>query len=539
MTNSVNLPAPYQGVDQTVPKAALQSPFCENLLNFNTSQAGITLRNGDVKYKVRTLSFSTSETNSLNRYGDSKLYAVDLNKLTNEIDIYDVDTGTLAMSSASGGTVTRAEVLTVYFNKYLFFFTRDTVLKPGYYYNGTAFGSTGYTGSGTFWPYGGNVYNNRGYFVQYNEAAYWYTGIDAISGACTKIDLSGIVSQNCYLMGIASITVSDAVTNVVYQSFIFSNGEVLFYSGAYPDSSTWSIVGRAQISQPISRSGIISYQGDALIICDAGLIGLREVFIKGAEDATHLTSNSRINETWRSLIQAIRVKLSVPNGEITDTTYGFWFRGLWDTTTDRLVISFPFYLDTSGVAQYGSFYFVFDVVNQSWFFHRSFGTTLGVNSRIVDIIFYKNKVLILGSSSASGGSSAIIMVWQKEGSTGFMDRNNRDTADVGYDYNMLSAPIPFPKTAVYEATQIEPILESDLYAETNYNFVVDFGRQTSGNQTTDAATTAVSKPAVNVGMQNITFVQTKMSGTTTASKTVGLNLYSSNVWYNSGEIASR
>ena len=131
------------------------------------------------------------------------------------------------------------------------------------------------------------------------------------------------------------------------------------------------------------------------------------------------------------------------------------------------------------------------------------------------------------------------MVYEKEGSTGFTDRSANDDADTPYQYTMLSAPIPFPKTAVYEAVQIEPILESDLYAETNWSFVVDFGRQSSGNQKTDAATTAVAKPAVNVGMQNITYVQVQMSGTTAAAKTVGLDLYSYNVWYNSGEIASR
>jgi hypothetical protein len=146
--------------------------------------------------------------------------------------------------------------------------------------------------------------------------------------------------------------------------------------------------------------------------------------------------------------------------------------------------------------------------------------------------------LVYGASSLATATDYILLR-SKEKATDFQDVNQDNTTKTSFDYEMLSAPIPFPKTAVYEATQIEPILESDLYSQTNWNFVVDFGRQTSGDQKTDASTTSVAKPAVNVGMQNITYVQVKMSGTTAASKTVGLNLYSYNVWFNAGEKGSR
>lgn len=516
MTQSSNLPAPYKGVDQQIPTAALESPFCENLLNFNTDQLGISLRYGDSKYAVITFAVNTKGPQRIFAYGSSKLFNVVFNVTTNKMDIYDVDAGTVSFSSAASGN---DGFYSLYFNKYLFFFG-DTTYRPGFYYDGAAFGNCGYTGTNIN-PVGGDVYKARAYLIQGQRAQYWYTEINAISGPCTLIDLNALTQVSTTLAIIAPITIVHLTLTKSYQAFVFFSGEVFFYGGSYPDSADWELVGTAKIAQPINYNSSIPYYGDTLVLCDIGVVSLRDLFLQGSQAAVTLSVSKPIQSAWSDLIQAIRTDTAVPTGQVAG------IHGIWDSKTDRIIISFPSYLNTSGTSSAGSFYFVFDAKLQSWFFHRSFG---GI---VLDIVFYNNKVVTMGYSSTA------IMVWKKEGSTGFMDRNADDSADVAYDYEMLSAPIPFPKTAVYEATQIEPILESDLYAQTNWNFIVDFGRQTSGSQQTDASTTAVAKPAVNVGMQNITFVQVKMAGTTVTSKTVGLDLYSYNVWYNAGEIASR
>jgi len=520
VVSSANLPAPYAGVDENLPKAALRSPFCENLFNFNTNEAGISLRNGDSKYYTITPAY-TPAPRKLAAYGNTALFAVDYKSSTTEMLIYNVETGATAYTSAASGN---DSFYSFYFNNYLYLFGQ-TVYYPGFQYDGATWTTITYTGSGLR-PISGAVYNNRAYLAQYGEAAYWYSEISAVTGALTKINLAPILLEKSELYIITPITIADTVSSVNLLAFVFNSGEVLFYSGSYPDSDSWGLVGRGKIGPPVNYDSYVAYQGDALIFCDTGVVSLRDLFLKGSEAAASLTVNSRIQRTWTDLIQAMRVSFGNPSVAINPH-----IRGVWDPKTNRIIISFPSYIDSSRTFQQsGSFYFVFDTLRKSWNFQRSYGNGSG---RILDILRYKNKILTLCEGSTK------IMVYEKEGSTGFTDRSANDDADTPYQYTMLSAPIPLPKTAVYEAVQIEPILESDLYAETNWSFVVDFGRQSSGNQKTDAATTAVAKPAVNVGMQNITYVQVQMSGTTAAAKTVGLDLYSYNVWYNSGEIASR
>jgi hypothetical protein len=208
----------------------------------------------------------------------------------------------------------------------------------------------------------------------------------------------------------------------------------------------------------------------------------------------------------------------------------------WWKAKNRILVSIPYYIKSDGLYDNGNTFFIYDTLRGAWTIHRSYGPTLGDVS-ITDMISFQNAILY--ATDYPAGIAESLTIRSKEGASDFQDINDGSVNKNSYDYEILTDPIPFPKTAHYEATQIEPIIESDLYGQTNYNFVADFGKQTSGDQKTDAITTAVAKPSANVGMQNITYVQVKLSGTTVTTKTVGLDLYSFNVWYNSGEIASR
>ena len=524
MSNSATIIAPYGGINERLPKAALQSPYCERLVNFNVSQAGISLRNGD-KLTSKSTRPANSTAFTLAPYGTSFLWIISNNLVSGKIDIIDSENNTVTYSSAASGIDSWS---ISYFNKYLYAFGYSNFV-PGFVYDGSTWAVTGYTGTG-FSPINGAAFNQRHYMVQKNEAAYWYSGIDSVTGAVTKVDLSSLVEYKTSLMIIAPITIADNITAQTFLAFVFMDGQVLFYEGSYPDSDSWRRVGKAKIGQPVSYSGSIKYQGDTLILCDTGVVSLRDLFLKGSEAAASLTVNANIKKSWTDLIKLVRSTYSIPTGELTS-----FFSGVWDQKNDRIIIGSSVYLNDSGGLEFGAGFFVFDCQLQSWYLHRSYDSLASNDpDRVLNAMaFYKNKVFYLGYDSAW------YPVIEKEGAANYTDRNGADDTDVPYTYKMLSAPIPFPKTAAYEATTIEPIIESDLYAQTNWNLVADFGRQTSGDQKTDALTTAVAKPAVNVGMQNITYVQVKMSGTTTTGKTVGLDLYSYNVWYNAGETGSR
>lgn len=517
--NPIPLSAPVGGIDQTTPIQGLESPFCESLINFNVTSAGVVLRNGDSMFAV--LPAGTLGSN-LYGYGDTKVFQAAYNSGTGKVDIYDVEAGTVGYSTVSSSTDTAFYSLN--FNKHLFLF-HPGAFSPGIRYNGSVWAAISYSASvgPTFLPMGGDVFNERAYLIQNAEAGYWYTEIAAVTGAVHYVDLSSIVENKCFLVAIAPVTIADNVSAVTLQSFIFSNGEVLFYSGAYPDSPDWQRVGHAKISQPLTYNGIIRYQGDSLVLCDSGVVSLRDLFLKGSEDAASLTINTRIQTTWALFINYVREDLAIPSGPISKGS------GAWDSKSNRIIIVFPHALiSTTSIAAGGSHYFVFDTIRKSWYFHRSFGGKNNAGYGTNSLLFYKNKILV-----SANGSTPI--VWEKEGSTGFTDRSILDDADFGFDYEIKSAPIRTPSDAYVKKCQgLDLFIETDLHAQTNYALIRDLGIETTADQKLPSdSLTSFQNPNVNIGMEG-KYLQYKISGTTTTSKTVGLKLFGVNVWTEHG-----
>lgn len=512
----IPMPPPYGGINEQIPVIALESPQCENLLNFNVTQEGVTLRNGDSKYTLFTAA-NASVAELLTTYGNTKAFVQAYNSVTNKIDIYDVDAGTLSFSSAALGN---SVFYDSYFNNYLFFFEAGAH-APGYYYDGAAFGSIGYTGAGLA-PAGGCSFKERHFIIQAGSSAYWYSDIEAITGALTKVDLASVISEKSNLAVITPITLADNIASTMILAFVFFSGEILFYAGSYPDASDWSIIGRARVGSIINYNNSIAYQGDSIILSDSGVFSLRDLFLKGSTSAASLILNTRIQDTWVNTIKGYRNSLGILTGPIA------YVRGIWDSQNSRIIISIPGYLDSNGSFVLGSFFFVFNALEQAWYFHRSFGVT--TPNFIIDMVKYKNKVLLLSNTSPTNTK---FMAYQKEGATGFTDRSSNDTSDVGMDYEIKSAPVSNGRAYVQRGEGLDVILKSDLYSETNYYLIRDFGVLTTSAQKVPDQGSGLQKPFVNVGIEG-SYIQYKIAGTTVSGKTVGYQLYGVNFWVSLG-----
>lgn len=538
MVKSANLPAPYLGQDSLTPTAVLKSPYCERLFNFNTTEAGISLRHGDDQWAKKDVNTNGGVTTESFRafipYGASELFmCVGCTGGGVAHRYYNISTSGTKVATTVAHTSTTistsSEVFHTQFGGRVFTYGSS---GGSDYYDGAAWGASTYSFPGSYVPVGGCAFKNRQYFIFKDSSSYGYSEISAVTGAVTEVPLASILSEPANLYVIAPITISNEVSSQQLLAFVFSSGEVLFYSGSYPNGSDWGLVGSGNIDIPLNYNSVISpYRGDSLVATRRGLYSLRDLFLRGSQDALNLVLSRPITPTWTELIDAVIGALGSGPERIAYTQIVWW------RAKNRLLVFIPRYLDSNGNLQTGVTYFIMDTLRGGWTQHRSFGFSGSGGGN--GLIIFKDKPLYCARNSAA--STTPLLIAEKEGSADFMDvqQLSATQTETNYDYEALMAPIPFPKTAVYETSQIEPILESDLYAETNYNLVVDFGRQTSGDQKTDAATTSVAKPAANVGMQNITFVQVKISGTTAADKEVGLELYSYNVWYSSGDEGSR
>lgn len=521
-------------MDRRTTKAVLQTPFCETLLNFNTIDGGTKLRKGDSVWTatLKTAPNNTDDFLAFVKYGDTKLFYTTQGNTGNN-RYFDITTATPSLAYTSTSTI-NGEIFTFYFNKYVYTFGTSSTGSDGDYYNGSTWGTWAWTLPGSLKPIGGCAYKNRAYLIGRASTTYAYGGIDAISGTLTQVDLGSLTKEFAYLSTIAPVTIVTNGNTLILLAFVFFNGEVLFYDGSYPDSPTWGLLARGKTGPPLNYNSYIDYQGDALLLTQIGLVSLRDIFLNGQQQATTKTMSEAIDPLWTALVEYAKLGGTIYWDNVVNRIK--YATGTWWPIKNRIIISFPFSINSSGTISVGNTSFVYDTLRNAWSIHRS--GRLTDNLVTYSVVEFRGDVYINGYGTAA--TSTYLTILKKEGASIFQDAWDNTTL-YNYDFDLLSAPIPFPKNAVYETTTIEPIIESDLYAQTNWNLVADFGRQTSGNGVLSdpALPSTISKPAVDIGMQNITFVQVEMSGTTTSGKSVGLNLYSYNVWYDSGEIGSR
>jgi len=505
MVNPIQLPAPYAGIDDLSSPATLESPFCESLINFSASEEGVSLRHGDAEFT----SFSKGNLSSLSLiapYGDSKLFSVFQDTTASRTKVYDTEAGTLSYTSAGNSSVYGSS----FFNGRLFLFTGVTD-APGYNFDGSSWAATGYTGS-SLYPVAGVGFKHRHYLIQAVEPWYWYSEIDAISGAMTKVDLSTVINENSDLICIAPFTLAEGLGSQQILTFVFDSGLVLFYDGSYPNSSDWREVGRAKIGRPVGYNAYVQYQGDVHVICDSGFVSLRDLFLKGSAGALAFSVNSRIQDHWRylMLIYAQTFPLSAANVA----------RGVYDQKNNRIIVMFPGYRANGASYASGVTYFIFDTRRQSWSIHESSVSRTA-------IAYYKGKVI----TAALGASKA--MFWEKEGYTYFVDANP-EGGTTGIAFELISAPVSTGRSYVQKCEGLDVFIKSDLHSVINYSLIAELGSQTSSQQKVTGQASTLIKSHVNIGIEG-SYIQYKISGTTSFDgETVGLHLYGVNFWQEQG-----
>lgn len=504
------LPPPFRGFRDDVPVAVLESPFAEQIQNYNVDSGRLVARHGDDLWATDA-TFPTagnSGTFHLTTYGSGtsqQLFEVAFNDNTNEIKFYDASAAgapTSVHTLAAGATP--SIVSSLFFNNYLFFFGLGSLFGVPQYYNGSAWGAAGYTyPSGFVGPFGGNTYKNRAYIICSGTPMYVYSGIDAISGATKGVNLSTVITAYCPLYAIASVATSEGINQQILQCFILASGEVLAYTGSYPDSADWQIVGRFMIPRPVFYHSIIEVNGDVLVITIGGLVSLRAV-LAGAKSGQSVSALSdQIDTRWKELV----------NLQTGSNVYGV--AGIYDQLADRLVIQFPF--AASGISSRLVYYFK----TQAWVEHL---IESDVNCLPVSLTYFKDRGYYL--------SSRFLTVMNIEGKSDYRDDDPDGSGDYAVTTSLITAPIPTEKYGIVRVTGVEAIQKMGTEWEATYKLIGNFGQNDSATQALPPVpNTNIQKSFINVGTE-ANYVQLQISGAGATS--TGHELYGLNFWTEPG-----
>jgi hypothetical protein len=484
------------------------------MVNFNNLDGTVKVRQGNDRWSAvaGAAQYVTDYITSLG----TELFLVMRRPVTG-YKFYDVTT-------TGGGTLDHTELGTASVTPNAFFFNDNIIFCIGtdgaLLYDGSTW-ALAYTFP-SIAPSGGTQFKARAYFADYNSAKFGYGGIDAITGSVTEVDLTSQITSTAVIYMIRPISMTQNLTSESVLSFIFSSGEILVYSGSYPDATNWSRIARFKISKPISLASYIEAKGDTIIFTESEILSLRNLFVSGYDKERDEGIGSAINKRWRQCIAAFSGTLLYLN-----------ITGAYDEKYDRIIIAFPKYVNPeTGLAVDNTlFLLIYDFNLEAWYEYVQTDTRI---SSVKSITFFNGSIYIAIISTTSDEG----LVVKLEAGSGFVDDQLDGTGTNPIDYDLITAPLPISKFGANAITGVEAIVKSDLYPQTSYKFIADLGRQETTAQTLPDQGTSIAKPMMNVGIQGAIAAQLEIYGST-VSASIGLEISALNVWYNSGDSGSR
>lgn len=527
--SAVVFPPPYRGQFDKFPLAVIASPYCEILDNFIPQQGSMELRKGNDRWGY----VAGADVYDLSTYSTTNLFAFVQSLLTIDwIDMTAGGAGTNVYSLAGSEN----DIQTLYFNGYLYYFGANDLAVGGALgprrYDGSTWAAVTYTWPLSFNPFGGCVHKRRAYFIDRGKPRYAYSNTDATGASATLlVDLSSVVNSSSPLYIIRSLSMTENVNPANIAVFIFANGDVLGYEGSYPHSSDWEQMARFRISNPIYQNSFCDVKGDTILFTETEILSLRNLFISGYSKERSEGIGAAIKNRYQQIVAGIKANGAA--NAFKDIT------GIYDEANDRLVIKFPNYIDRDGsIVVTRVLNLNYDFTLDAWyetFQVDATGTALQpVNARAGT--YFQGYVYesLIGPLNNTG-------VMRLQSATDYLDDSRTSGgAQTGITFDLVTAPLSVSKFGVSQLDGIEIIMKSDQYANTNFRYIADLGRQMSENQPVENQGVNIAKPMANVGITNAALIQLEVHGTSTsAASGIGLELYAFNAWYNTGSKGSR
>jgi hypothetical protein len=149
------------------------------------------------------------------------------------------------------------------------------------------------------------TFKNRLFFVKRGTNVACYLPVDSIGGAINEISMDGIFKRGGYLLFGAtwSLDSGDGLDDKCV--FISSTGEMVAFEGSDPSSaSTWSMIGRYDITAPMGMNAVMQAGGDLLVATQDGVVPASQAINKDSAALSLAAVSAAIEPYWKDQVVA-------------------------------------------------------------------------------------------------------------------------------------------------------------------------------------------------------------------------------------------
>lgn len=153
--------------------------------------------------------------------------------------------------------------------------------------------------------------SHKGRLYVFNSNTAEYSSIGQITGAMPAgqtFSFSEFLDGQSILRAF-SVTVQPGDQSQNVLAVFGSGGRVLVYSGDYPGSATWALIGKFDMPTPISNVGFVEVDGDLWVSTQSYPYWFRDLFSGGAQTAYANSPGRAIENIWSGVFWASSVAL--------------------------------------------------------------------------------------------------------------------------------------------------------------------------------------------------------------------------------------
>lgn len=358
---------------------------------------------------------------------------------SNNTKIYRFAADDSSVDVTGGAAITVDAWNACYFNKHILLFNgTDTPLTHdiGAASNVAAFSATGPTITTLIQATG---YKTRLYIVQKNSTVVWWGAVGAFAGTFDDLDFGQIFEFPGNLLCCFNWTFNQGQQNEELFTALSDAGEVLVYSGDYPDAANWTIIAKARIPKPLGRQPFVKVAGDTFVITERGMIPMSAILAGNPNPNAYYSISRKIKNNVATAIQPVADNTlpflfaagsdgSAANGTasiyVMNYERGAWSRVFLAAIVGEItclgVFSGKWYVGTSGSNSTPTLYSIAPTGNAStgttYFWstgHLNFGSPLQKNIKLLRVlgvdngsaVSFKNSVTVAPDFGSTGGQS--------------------------------------------------------------------------------------------------------------------------------------
>lgn len=289
----VPIQPPIEGMYLNQSFLAPNAQTAEYMENVLPTQRGFKIRGGVVRAANAGAAVTSMFTYKSGT--SSKLFAGTATDLYDISALDPVNVPTASLSAQNGGYYSTQQIGTGA-GEFLVVVNGE---DAGQTYDGTSFSPMSITGVSSsdlshVWKHA-----NRIFAVEKDTMSSWYLPVDSISGAMAEFSLAGTFQNGGALLFGATWSTDSGDGKDDYCVFVSTQGEIAIYAGIDPsDSANWGLVGRYDVSPPLSKYGVMRAGGDLLIATIDGVIPLSQITQKDPAALSFAAVSRPIEPLW-------------------------------------------------------------------------------------------------------------------------------------------------------------------------------------------------------------------------------------------------